>query len=319
MSRLPATLWAYAAAATLCFGSAWWVHRHPESAVEASDGVPIFSIEPGSISEVSFDSPQLELSMIKRSDAAGSYWWVEGARMGEGEQAGPFAFKGGSSADRLAGMLEPPKARRVVEAEGVASRLEEYGLAPAQGELTLHTSSADFTLTLGTPEAGGRSSYGYLRASETLYLLERRWVDLVLEGDGRLMDRRLYLESSLTFVGAQATLLEPGAQRTVNATIDNTNPAQPVWVSGETLVNWVTTSFGLGVKSYVSEELWEGAEPVVEVRYEMANDQGFVVVPIRRLAGEQPSFLAKTAYTRAPVQLRASSVERLLTGLQVAP
>lgn len=320
MRRLPGALWAYAAAAALCFASAWWVKTHPSQTVEAADGISIHPIEEGSVTAVAFDSPAFALELSKREDAAGSYWWVEGFREGEGEQDGAFSFKGGSSADRLVGMLEPPRARRVVEAEDVAGRLAEYGLDPAQGQLTIEAGGTSYGLTLGTPEAGGRSSYGYLPETETLYLLERRWVDLILEGDGRLMDRRLYLESSLGFEAAQASLQEPGSARTVMASIDKKNPAQPIWVSGETPVAWVDSSFGLAVRGYAEPGEWAGAIPVLEVRYTLANNAGEIVVPIRRDdAAPKPRYLAKTRYTREPVELRASSVERLLAALQIAP
>lgn len=177
------------------------------------DGVVVVDIGEKDLTEIRYSAKDFQVSLTRKTDGFGEYAWVESTREepvnkkpvnphaaddghghGADEVDGPKhtvkrAFKAGTGADPVFGMLAPFVALRAVEASPAS--LEEFGLKEPQGKLEIVARGKTYTFDVGAEGYGHRNTYVRESGSGKVYLVDGAALRPLLRGDERLPERRL--------------------------------------------------------------------------------------------------------------------------------
>lgn len=191
-----------------------WTHEAEEPRVR--DGVVVVDIGEKDLTEVRYSARDFRVSLTRRTDGLGEYVWVESTREepvnkkpvnphapddghGPDEVDGPMhtvkmAFKAGTGADPVFGMLAPFVALRAVTAS--AEAMEDFGLKEPQGKLEIVARGKTHAFDVGAEGYGHRNTYVRDVGTGKVYLVDGAALRPLLRGDERLPERRL-MESEM--------------------------------------------------------------------------------------------------------------------------
>ena len=329
MKRSAAT----SAAVLLVALCAAWVEWTSVEPVDLEGKVVLLQGEAGDISEVRWVSEDTEVTIARKNDEFGGYYWVDYTRWTEkklpaaraGDDTGEAsdepanervattsAFKAAQKADDLMASLSPMAAQRSLEVTD-AAKIEEIGLKESSTTIEIDRSGRTQKLLVGGEAYGTRDYYVQHEESGKIYLVDRDLVQPLKYARTRLPDRSLFglslpdvLSASVSAADRNAEFLQVHPDdRGLSAWASSVTPDVP----GEQATTWMDKFLKLKGTRYADPAAPpEGLVPRISVS--LATKAATTTVAVSQV-GDDGDWYAQSEHTRGLIKLVRSGAAAL--------
>ena len=310
-----------------------WVEWTSVEPVDLEGKVVLLQGEADDISEVRWVSEDTEVTISRKKDDFGGYYWVDytrwtekklpaardGGDTGEGSDepevervAAHSAFKAAKKADDLMASLSPMAAQRSLVVTD-AAKIEEIGLKESTTTIEIDRSGRTQRLHVGGEAYGTRDYYVQHEGSGKFYLVDRDLVQPLKYARTRLPDRSLFALSLPDVISASVSVADRSAQflhvhpddSNLSGWANATTPDVP----GEQATTWMGKFLTLKGTRYADPSaLPQGLVPRFEVS--LVSKEGDTTVAISQV-GEDGDWYAQSEHTRGLIKLVRSGASGL--------
>jgi hypothetical protein len=310
-----------------------WIEWTSVEQVDLEGKVVLLQGEADDISEVRWVSEDTEVTISRKDDAFGGYYWVDYTRWtkkklpaardtedtGEASDepevertATHSAFKAAQKADDLMASLSPMAAQRSLVVTDEA-KIEEIGLKESTTTIEVDRSGRTQKLLVGGEAYGTRDYYVQHEESGKIFLVDRALVQPLKYARTRLPDRSLFalaipdvLSATVSVADRSAQFLQvhPDDQR-LSAWASVATPDEP----GEQATTWMGKFLKLKGTRYADP----AAPPeglVSRFKVSLVSKEGSTTVAISQV-GEDGDWYAQSEHTRGLIKLVRSGAVAL--------
>ena len=310
-----------------------WVEWTSVEPVDLEGKVVLLQGEADDISEVRWISQDTEVTISRKSDDFGGYYWIDytrwtekklpaaraGGDTGEGSDepeiervATHSAFKAADKADDLMASLSPMAAQRSLEVTDEA-KIEEIGLKESTTTIEIDRSGRTQRLHVGGEAYGTRDYYVQHEESGKIYLVDRDLLQPLKYARTRLPDRSLYALALPDVLSTSVTVAERSAQF---LQISPDKPGQSGWaraatpdVPGEQVTTWMDKFLKLKGTRYADPaDLPAGLLPRFKVS--LVSKESTTTVAVSQV-GDDGDWYAQSEHTRGLIKLVRSGAVAL--------
>ena len=299
----------------VALGAAYLTWSHSSDAPAAPGSTVVWEADSTDVEAIRYESPDRRITIERRSDEAGSYFWTTVEPVVADPAAAAAAanqFLLGENGAQLVGGLAPLRALRDLGAVD-ADAQREYGLADKTGRLTVDVGGTTRELLVGGVVFGSGDRYVKDPATDRVYVVQSTLVT-GLESPDALAERRLHAFKSEEVAGV--VLHAPSVQRTMHrrASAEGTDtwaPENAPDKPDETFATFMDRVQQLWADRYAPEVDRSVLRELIRLDYQDERGASLGYLALMRTEAGAPVYYLVTEYSRVPVRPFAGTAEAL--------